>query len=368
MVKNNKSTLKKRVLDTTKEVLGQPTAPFREGFVQSYIKRFCAKRGIECKQDGVGNLIVTYGGEYEDSRLAFAAHMDHPGFIAAEDSKGKKLQALFYGGVEESYFKGSRVRFFGENGEVCGKVTKTEFDLKKRIKRVWLTVEGNVSKGDMGMWDLGAYAIKGDRLQSRACDDLVGCGAILALLAELKRRRIRKKVVGAFTVSEEAGLHGAKYLCMKKRLTKKTNIVAIETSSELCNAKMGDGVVVRVGDASSIFTPEMTQFMVNAAKKIKCDGFKYQRKLMDAGTCESSIYQAFGYCNGAVCVPLGNYHNRNFEKKKIAEEYVSVSDLENMVLLFIEMVRGSDKLEEIKKKALPKYKDTRRELGERMFF
>ena len=220
----------------------------------------------------------------------------------------------------------------------------------------------------MGMWDLKPYQIRKDRLYSRACDDLVGCAAVLSLLAELKRRRIRKKVVGIFTVAEEAGLHGAKYLCMKKRLPKKTNLIAIETSSELCNAKIGDGVVIRVGDARSIFTPEMTQFMVNIAKKVKSDGFKCQRKLMDAGTCESSVYNAFGYSNGAVCVPLGNYHNRNFTKKIIEEEYVSVDDLENMVLLFVEMIKATDTLNNIRKSNIPSYKETQRELGERMFF
>ena len=131
---NIKNTLRSRVLDITKQVLACPTAPFREEIVQAHIKTFCKDRGIACKQDEIGNLIVTYGSEYQDSTLAFAAHMDHPGFIAAENSTGNKLHAMFYGGVEEAYFNRSKVRFYTDKGQVHGKVTKTEFDLKKRIK------------------------------------------------------------------------------------------------------------------------------------------------------------------------------------------------------------------------------------------
>ncbi len=359
-----KTTLKDRLLKITKEVQNCPTAPYREEPVREYIKRFCDDRKIDYRQDDMGNIIVTYGKQYDNEVLAFAAHMDHPGFIAEQDSAGKKVTALFYGGVEEKYFKGSKVRFFTANGEVRATVRKTRFDQKKRTKRAWLDVEGDVNRGDAGMWDLKVHKVKAGNIYSRVCDDLAGCAAVLALLDELKLRRIRKKVMGVFTVAEESGLNGAKYLCANKRISKKINIVAIETSSELCNAKIGDGVVIRVGDATSIFTPEMTDFMTKIAKGITSKGFNFQRRLMDGGTCESSVYQSFGYCNGAVCVPLGNYHNRNVAGKKIEEEYVSVKDMVNMALLFVDMVKHCNKLVNIKKAKRPVYKQLHGQLGE----
>ena len=50
---------------------------------------------------------------------------------------------------------------------------------------------------------------------------------------------------------------------------------------------------------------------------------------MSGGTCEGTAYQECGYRSAAVCVALGNYHNcaRN---NKIAAEFVSLSDAENM--------------------------------------
>jgi putative aminopeptidase FrvX len=198
---------------------------------------------------------------------------------------------------------------------------------------------------------------------------VVGCASVLALFDLLTRRRVRRKVLGVFTVAEECGLNGAKHLVTSGGLPKSAHVVAIETSRELPVARMGDGVVIRVGDSRSIFSPAMTQFMMHAAAGLKKadPGFRFQRKLMDGGSCEGTAYHAFGYSCGAACVPLGNYHNRDFRRRKIAAEYVSVGDLVNMVKLFAEMVDRADDLPRFLKPKPPKYVEERRELGERLF-
>jgi hypothetical protein len=72
--------------------------------------------------------------------------------------------------------------------------------------------------------------------------------------------------------------------------------------------------------------------------------------------------------NGAVCVPLGNYHNRNFERKRIEAEYVSTDDLENMVRLFLAMVECAGDLPSFIKPPVPKFREERRKLGEHCFW
>jgi hypothetical protein len=82
-------------------------------------------------------------------------------------------------------------------------------------------------------------------------------------------------------------------------------------------------------------------------------GFKYQRKLMDGGTCESTAFMAYGYDAAGVCLSLGNYHNmfdRAFvgrhaphrvpvEKagKGIASETIDVGDFGGLVALLVEV-------------------------------
>jgi putative aminopeptidase FrvX len=58
------------------------------------------------------------------------------------------------------------------------------------------------------MWDIPACRVQGDRLYSRACDDLIGCVSILSLLDELHRRKVHKKVTAVFTAATRSGLAG----------------------------------------------------------------------------------------------------------------------------------------------------------------
>jgi endoglucanase len=364
------SPLGDRVLRIARELMSRPTAPFREEPVRAYIRDFCEKRGLRIRQDEMGNVVATSGRRGRGPVLAFAAHMDHPGFIIRRSVRKGRTSALFYGGVEPGYFPGTAIRVFSQDRSVRGRVVAARHDPKKRFTRVQLDVEGPVRRGDAAMWDLAACRLRGGRLYSRACDDLVGCIGVLALLDEQRRRRIQRRVTAVFTVAEESGLHGATFLGLRRVLPKAVRLVAIEASRELPVARIADGVVIRVGDSRSVFTPGMTAFMTAVAEREKRrdSGFRYQRKLMDGGRCESSVYQALGYTSGAVCVPLGNYHNRDFRRGRIREEYVSVDDLVNMVKLFLGMVRMADTLPGYLRPAPPTFREELRPLGERFFF
>ncbi len=360
------TALRQRLISLSKQLLAHPTAPYREQAVGGFILDFCRARNIPVRRDDVGNLIATYGSAYTNPVFAFAAHMDHPGFLIEADSVRKRATALFYGGVAEGYFKQANVKVFTDAGPVQGRITRTAFHPKKRLRRVWLKVDGEVRKGDLGMWDLPACRIRGSRLVSRACDDLVGCVSVLMLLDELHRRKIRKQVQAVFSVAEEAGLQGVKHMCMHRQIPKRMLVVAIETSSVVPSVRMGDGVVIRVGDRNSIFTPALTDFLLEAAGHVKAAdrAFKFQRKLMDGGTCESTVYNRFGYTNAAVCIPLGNYHNQNRRTGKIAAEYVSLEDLENMVKLFVAIVKHAHSVTAYLNPKRPVYQHTEGRLGE----
>jgi putative aminopeptidase FrvX len=136
-----------------------------------------------------------------------------------------------------------------------------------------------------------------------------------------------------FTRAEEVGFIGAIGAAKKKTIPKGLPVIAIETSKILPNAPQGAGPILRVGDKSSIFSPELTAYCDRVAMKLRetKKGFQYQRKLMDGGTCESTAYLVYGYEATGICVALGNYHNMNESKKKIDSEYIDLSDWRNMV-------------------------------------
>lgn len=361
--------MKKRILTIARELLALPTAPFREDAIRDYVRRFAVRRGFRVTEDDMGNLLVRAGPPSRRPVLAFAAHMDHPGFIVEQDSRRGRATARFYGGVETEYFPGAQVRVFTAGGPVAARVLTCRATPRRHVFRVALQVDGPVRRGDLGMWALPAVRIRNGRIRARACDDLVGCVSILALLDAVGRRGSAQPVLGVFTVAEEVGLNGAAYLCRGGRLPRTLPLVAIETSRELPVARMGDGVVIRVGDRLSVFTPAMTAFLVQTARHLALRDrrFRFQRKLMDGGVCESTLYQAFGHINGAVCVPLGNYHNRDFRRTRIAAEYVSISDLENMVKLFLAMVDHAGQIPRFLRPRLPRMREERGDLGERFF-
>ncbi len=125
---------------------------------------------------------------------------------------------------------------------------------------------------------------------------------------------------------------------LRPKLLRKTDrIIAIECSAEQPYAPIGDGVIIRVGDKTSIFNSSLTYFLTQQAEALAKHSkrFKFQRALMPGGTCEATVYDAYGYTAAAVCIPLGNYHNMDRIKKKIGPEYIAVRDWQWMVRLFV---------------------------------
>lgn len=245
---------------------------------------------VHVTQDAFGNVVAHYQRGTAAPRYAFAAHMDHPAYVGEE----------FLGGVPE------------------------EYRAKKPPTR---------DLGAFAMWDLPACEVKDGRIHSRACDDLINCATILALFHELERTQAEASVMGLFSRAEEVGFVGAIYLAKSGEVPHDVTIVSLECSSERSPGagKMGEGVIIRVGDKTSIFSDADTRALTTLAAEQK---IPHQRCLMSGGTCEATAYQLYGYRAAALCVALGNYHNCGPDTT-IAPEFVSVVDVEGMVRLLV---------------------------------
>ncbi len=113
--------------------------------------------------------------------------------------------------------------------------------------------------------------------------------------------------------------------------------MAVETSSEIPGVKMGDGPILRVGDRDAIFTPGLTAFCRQVAEDLAKEDktFKYQRKLMDRGTCESAAFCEYGHPATGLCIALGNYHNMDLRRERLAPEYIDLRDWNGLVQWFV---------------------------------
>ncbi len=272
-------------------MLAQPTAPFHEDAVRGEILMQLAQcPHVRARQDAFGNVLAHYQRGTASPRYAFAAHMDHPGFVGTE----------FLGGVPEEYrAKNPPTRDFGA----------------------------------FAMWDLPAFEVREGRLHARACDDLIGCAAILALFRELEEAGAEASVLGLFTRAEEVGFVGAIQLAKSGLVARDVTVVSLECSSERSPGagRMGEGVIIRVGDKTSIFDDAATRALTSLAAE---NQIPHQRCLMSGGTCEATAYQLYGYRSAALCVALGNYHNCGPDTT-IATEFVSLEDVRGLVRLLV---------------------------------
>ncbi len=343
------------------EVCALPTAPFREAAVIAYAERFAADRpAVRLSADAHGNRLLQVGGgsgrpkrsrSAKVPRLVFVAHMDHPGFVAGAMEGKKTLRARFRGGVLREFVDGAAVRFFTPDSEVKGRVKSADADERGRATDCVVKVKGHVPPGSAGMFDLHAGRFKGKkqpRFHGRCCDDLAGVASALAMLDELAADPPKHAVAALLTRAEEDGFVGAIGSVLSPKLLKPTDrLVSIETSAAQPAAPLGGGVTVRVGDATSVFDSALTHFLTSQAKALaeEEESFKFQRALMPGGTCEATVFDAFGYQSAAACVPLGNYHNMDREKGRVAEEFIDVNDWRSMVRLFVRCARNADQID-----------------------
>jgi putative aminopeptidase FrvX len=279
---------RKQVLKIVEPLLRCPTAPtFERAVADEICRQLGGNSGIRVESDQFGNLIASRTGAGQ-AQYAFVAHMDHPGW---------RLQPRkeFLGGVRPELQDKGTIRSFGE----------------------------------FGMWDLPEFVVKEDRLFSRACDDLIGCSAIIGMFVSLEQSRSHASAYGIFTRAEEAGFIGAIELAKSGRLDRELTLISLETSAERPPARMGGGPIIRVGDRASIFDSDVTAFLVETAQSRE---LPYQRCLMDGGTCEATAFQLFGYRCAALTIALGNYHNCTPDAR-IDAEYIDLRDLEGLIAL-----------------------------------
>ena len=175
-----------------------------------------------------GTCSRTIGAGAGTREWAFAAHMDHPGWV-----RGKNSEMTFLGSVPERFRINPKTRSFG----------------------------------DFAMWDLPPFEIRDGQIHSRACDDLLGCAEIICVFRELEERRAAVHCVGLFTRAEEVGFVGAIKLAQSDLLPRHVTILSLETSTPRGTAEIGKGPIVRVGDRVSSFDGPATAKLLAVAQR-----------------------------------------------------------------------------------------------------
>ena len=327
-----------RQLQRLRTILSLPTAPFREGAVVAFLHRWAEDCGLAFARDQAGNVLIRLRpGGGGGPTWVFTAHMDHPGFVTTAQ-RGRSVWAEFRGSVSREYFAGSAVRLLAPAGKVAAVVATA----RRRPPVGWLhcrldlDAPADVPPGTVGLWDVPAFRRRGRRLHALACDDLAGVAAVVCALDEIVARRVDADVIGLLTRAEEAGFVGALAACRLDTIPRGALVVGIETSKAQPAAPVGKGAVIRVGDHARTFDPSLTAHLSAVADALtrRRPALQFTRQLMPGGTCESTVYCAFGHQAAALALPLGNYHNMS-PRGRIAAEQIDLGDFASLVGLLV---------------------------------
>ena len=352
--------MNKKYQDWLLELTGLPTAAGCEQRVIDWVHRWAKRRrGVTVKPDRHGNLLLkrrtpgatsgASGGGGSGGPIYFTAHMDHPAFVVTKIVGPREVEATFRGGVAPQFFPRARV-LLHQDGQSPRRGTVRRLlpaNNKQSDKQAVITFHRNLTGPVVGQvltWDTGAARTHRKRLFAPACDDLAGVAAALSAFDALGAR-CKNDVRVLLTRAEEVGFIGAIGACGSGIIPKRARVVALECSKSFTHdSPIGGGPIVRVGDRTSTFDPGLTYRLCQIAGRIAATDkkFDWQRCLMPGGTCEATAYQAYGYTAACLCLPLGNYHNMDEAKRRIAPETISLADFHGLVRLLIAIGRSLD--------------------------
>lgn len=336
------------------ELLSLPTAPFREYHIARLARRELDAAGIAWFDDPAGNIVV--GADSPKAYRAilnrrggaplklFIAHMDHPGFHGLRWTHAGRLAVRFHGGTPVRHVSGARVWLADEQ----------DYRATGVLRRVRLAGHGRAiheaevhldaplevpvaARRLFGAFDFRAPVWRaGKRLYTRAADDLIGVFAILETARAVRRKEQAADFLGLLTRGEEVGFAGAMAHFDQgwlDRARREVVCVSLEASRTLPGAEIGKGPILRLGDRMTVFNPDATQVLFEAARRA-LGARGWQRRIMDGGACEASAATAYGYATIGISLPLGNYHNQGFEGGQdcpkpggAAPEFVHVDDV-----------------------------------------
>ena len=353
-----------------KDILSQPTAPFREVHVLRCVTAHLQAAGVPFFEDPAGNLIVGVDSRAAYRRLLrerseqpvrlFVAHMDHPGFHGVRWLDERRLAVKWHGGSPVKYLAGAEVWL--SDGEALlgeGRLHKVRL-----LKQGWamntaeLQLDQALSPRPAARRLFGGFRFRapywrsGKRIYARAVDDLAGVFAIVSTAMDLFRRHKAggaPPFLGLLTRAEEVGFVGAVRhfeLGWLEARRRPLVCVSLEASRNLPGARIGKGIIVRLGDRRTVFDPDGSQLLSMLAEKTLPG--RHQRRIMDGGACEATAATAWGIPTIAMTLPLGNYHNQCFDggmdcarPHGPAPEFVHADDVDGLLQMCRALMRSN---------------------------
>lgn len=192
-----------------------------------------------------------------------------------------------------------------------------------------------IAEGDAVTVPKAYLRLFGSRVSARSLDDRLGCAVLLEALRRIARRSrgAAGSVWFVFSVEEEVGLVGAKYLAARVRPARVYPIDTFVTSDSpledrrIAYARLGAGPVLRALDHSGL-TPRAEVRRVAAVARRNAVPIQIG---VTAGGNDGSQFTAFGAVNIPIGFPLRYAHT--------PAETADLRDAESAVDLIVTLAR-----------------------------
>lgn len=317
-------------IELLKEICEESGAPGFEEKIRKIVLREVKDLVDEVKVDNLGNVITFKKGtlaEANRKKVMAAAHMDEIGFIVTHiDDKGF-LRFHTLGGFDPKTLTAQRVIVHGKKDliGVMGSKPIHVMSPEERNQPVKMgsffidlgmskeEVEKLISVGDSITRDRELIEM-GDCINCKSIDNRVSVFILIEALKNLKGKSIPHDFYGVFTVQEEVGLRGAN---VSAHSINPDFGIGIDTTIayDVPNAapheyvtSLGEGVAIKVMDASTICDTRMVKFMNATADK---NDITWQPEILTAGGTDTAGLQRMGKNGsiaGAISIPTRHIH------------------------------------------------------------
>ena len=336
--------LKMELVELLRELTSIPGISGYEDRVRERLKKWL-KPYVEFHEDDMGNLIIEIGDGEE--KAIFMAHMDEIGMIITGIADDGTLTFRKTGGIDDRLLFGRHVDVITESGKVDGVIgaIPPHLNIEGKTETVpWhrLSIDVGAESRDEAV-ELGIkpldfavfkkhFAVLNSRFVScRSLDDRFGAAVLLEVIKHVAEVGIEDSIDGklifAFTVQEENGLKGARFL---SNSFSPRYAIAID-SFGCCNiltgdVKPGNGPVIRAVDNSAIYSRRLTRKVVDIAEKA---GIDVQIGTTGGGTDSSAFEHKSEILT--LSVPIRYLHSE--------VEMIHIEDVKALVELLIKVIR-----------------------------
>jgi len=280
----------------------------------------------EVKVNNMGNVYAIKKGA-SSKKVMIGAHMDEIGFIVTHIDDNGFLRFHTLGGFDPKTLTSQRVIVHGKKDligvmgskpihlmtpEERNKATKTtdyfvDLGLPKEEVDKYISIGDPITRH-------GELIEMGNCINGKSIDNRISVYILIETLKRLQSKKVPYDIFGVFTVQEEVGIRGANVSSMDIQpdfgigldTTVAYDLPGAQAHERI--TQLGQGVGIKIMDASTICDYRMVDFMKNTADKHKV---KWQAEILPAGGTDTAGIQRMndgGAISGALSIPTRHLH------------------------------------------------------------